>query len=769
MDCMTQGKEKSGRNYMSLNPLRPIAHVTEHGTQKTHALDEHLSSVAQMAGQMAEWFGAEEWARLAGRWHDLGKYSHDFQKYIRGASGYEAHLVDLAPGRVNHSSAGAILVRDKFGALGMPLAYLIAGHHAGLPDWNGSEDGNKALENRLQTGRMENLLEQAIAAAPEELLEAAPPTLNPSGFGGSAGLHLWIRMLFSCLVDADFLDTEAFMEPDKSGQRTKHPAVAELLEQFNQAMAEKTKDAAPSTVNRLRGNVLRQCREKSAGKPGLYTLTVPTGGGKTLSSLAFSLGHAYKHAKSRIIYAIPYTSIIEQTANVFRDIFGDAVLEHHSNLDAEEQTPESRLAAENWNAPLIVTTNVQLFESLFAARTSRCRKLHNLVNSVIVLDEAQLLPPEFLQPILDGMRLLMEYYGVTFVLCTATQPALGTHKASHGHTLLNGLDGATEIVDETEQLYRNLERVRVHLPADLNQPENWDELASRLQQHESVLAIVNRRADCRELHARMPPGTIHLSALMCGEHRSVVITTIKEKLKNHEPVRVISTQLIEAGVDVDFPVVYRALAGLDSIAQAAGRCNREVKLAGKGNVFVFVPPRQSPLGLLRFGEDACKIILGDSPANPLAPELFRPYFRNYYAKVKKEGLDKYGIKDFLTRGAANCMIQFRSAAEKFKFIDEEASVSILVPYINPGDARRDSRLQLAQLRSGQLHRDLLRQLQRYTVSVPKYAFEQLRRAGEIEEPSPELFVLRNETAYRTDVGLLLSGMGNPKPDGLYVD
>jgi len=208
---------------------------------------------------------------------------------------------------------------------------------------------------------------------------------------------------------------------------------------------------------------------------------------------------------------------------------------------------------------------------------------------------------------------------------------------------------------------------------------------------------------------------------------------------------------------------------LDSIAQAAGRCNREGKLAGKGNVFVFVPPRQSPLGLLRFGEDACKIILGDSPANPLAPELFRPYFRNYYAKVKKEGLDKYGIKDFLTRGAANCMIQFRSAAEKFKFIDEEASVSILVPYINPGDARRDSRLQLAQLRSGQLHRDLLRQLQRYTVSVPKYAFEQLRRAGEIEEPSPELFVLRNETAYRTDVGLLLSGMGNPKPDGLYVD
>jgi CRISPR-associated endonuclease/helicase Cas3 len=387
------------------------------------------------------------------------------------------------------------------------------------------------------------------------------------------------------------------------------------------------------------------------------------------------------------------------------------------------------------------------------------------VNSVIILDEAQLLPPEFLQPILDVMRLLVKHYGVTFVLCTATQPALETRKDGHGKTWLRGPGDATEIVSETKELYTQLERVTVSLPENLNAQGNWDEIADSVAQHPSVLVIVNTRADCRELHRRMPPGTVHLSALMCGEHRCHVIGQTKKRLKNGENVRVVSTQLIEAGVDVDFPVVYRALAGLDSIAQAAGRCNREGK-SDKGQVFVFVPPNPSPKGLLRFGEDACKIILHERPENPLTPELFRSYFEQYYSKVGKDGLDKHGIGGLLTNDASRCQIQFRAAADKFQLIDEDGSVSVIVPYANPDNARRDSRLLIARLRSGELHRDLLRQLQRFTVTVRKHDFQTLCKAGELEEVVPDIWVLKNETVYHSDLGLLVEETSNPAPGQL---
>jgi CRISPR-associated endonuclease/helicase Cas3 len=753
-----------------MHTLRPIAHVHPVDSQVIHPLEEHLSAVSDLAGKMSAEFGAAEWGKLAGQWHDLGKYSEAFQRYIRGASGYEAHLVDGTPGKVNHSSAGALHAQEELADLGLPLAYLIAGHHAGLPDWYSDATGAAALESRLLRGRSECLLRQVMEVSPSEwVLRASRPVFDPGTFGGAKGLHLWIRMLFSCLTDADFLDTEAFMDKGQSRQRGGYPKLATLLSQFNEAMETMTQKAEPSPINRLRANVLRQCREKGAGGPGLYTLTVPTGGGKTLSSLAFALEHALhpNHGKCRIIYAIPYTSIIEQTANVFREIFGDAVLEHHSNLDSEKETSKSRLAAENWDAPLIVTTNVQLFESLFAARTSRCRKLHNLVNSVIILDEAQLLPPEFLQPILDVMRLLIEHYGVTFVLCTATQPALKTRKDSCGITWLRGPGDATEIVSGTEELYAQLERVTVSLPEDWNTPGSWDEIADRIARHPSVLAIVNTRADCRELHRRMPAGTIHLSALMCGEHRSYVIGEIKRRLKNGESVRVVSTQLIEAGVDVDFPIVYRALAGLDSIAQAAGRCNREGKQADKGKVFVFVPPKQAPKGLLRFGEDACKIILHERPENPLTPEQFRHYFTHYYSKVGKDGLDKHGIKELLTKDAAQCKIQFRTAAEKFQLIEEDGSGAVIVPYANPKNSSRDSRPLIAQLRSGELDRWLLRKLQRFTVSVSERDFKALTNAGDIETLAPGLWILKNETAYHPDLGLLAGETGNPDPEQLY--
>lgn len=498
-----------------------LAHVRQdkQGRFTVHNLEEHLSGVAALASEFASLFGNSDWAHLAGLWHDLGKYSREFQRRIKLLSGYdpEAHL-EGKPGRVDHSTAGALHAIEQFGMPGRILAYLIAGHHAGLPDWHTGETGGAALKARLDDkSHLERALSQAI---PQAILSQPKPT-SPL-LGKSDGFALWVRMLFSCLVDADFLDTEAFIDGDKAALRAGTSTAQELLQRFNAYMNEKFTEATPTPVNRIRAEVLRQCREKANEPPGIFSMTVPTGGGKTLSSLAFALQHAAKHGTLRVIYVIPYTSIIEQTANIFRDIFPDAVVEHHSNIDPDKETTvKSRLAAENWDAPIIVTTNVQFFESLFSAKTSRCRKLHNIVNSVVVLDEAQLLPPEFLQPILKVMNLLAQNYGVTFVLSTATQPALNS-RSGFGWTF-HGLNGVREIVGEPDALYRDLERVVVEMPQDLHQTQTWDEIAERIQQHESVLAIVNSRADARELHRRLPKGTLHLSALMCGEHRSRII------------------------------------------------------------------------------------------------------------------------------------------------------------------------------------------------------------------------------------------------------
>ena len=604
--------------------VRYLAHVRCDGdTFALHDLDEHLRGVGQRAEEYAHVFGSGDWAQVAGLWHDLGKYSMEFQRRIKSVSGYdaEAHL-EGQPGRVDHSTAGAQHAIDQFGLHGRILAYLIAGHHAGLPDWHTSETRGATLKARLDDrSHLQRTLSQTIP--PEILSQPKPSSVL---LGGSTGFALWVRMLFSCLVDADFLDTEAFMDADKAGQRSNALMLSDLLPRFNAYMGGQFSHAKPTQVNRIRAEVLRQCRDKARKAPGLFSLTVPTGGGKTLSSLAFALEHAAHHNKRRVIYAIPYTSIIEQTANVFRDIFPDAVVEHHSNLDPEKETAKSRLAAENWDAPLIVTTNVQFFESLFAARTSRCRKLHNIAESVVVLDEAQLLPPEFLQPILDAMNALGGNYGVTFVLSTATQPALGTLRSFQ--RTLRGLDNVREIINDPDALSHNLERVSVIWPQDFHLAQDWDAIARQIQQHQCVLAVVNSRADARELHRRMPEGTIHLSALMCGEHRSEIINEVKRRLRVGEAVRVVSTQLVEAGVDVDFPVVYRALAGVDSIAQAAGRCNREGELE-RGEVVVFVPPKPAPQGPLRRAADTAVSLLSGSSDHTLTRELFSPLLRAF--------------------------------------------------------------------------------------------------------------------------------------------
>lgn len=733
----------------------PIAHAARDGSgnwRPPHDLAEHLRAVGELAAEFARHFGAD-WARLAGRWHDLGKFRPRFQKYIRLVSGFEADAhIKGEVGKAPHSTAGALLAINRFDAAGRVLAYLIAGHHAGLSDWFGG------LHERLDDPKSRAELDESLAEdPPTDLLDTGgfKPDLGaiPDGRDGFA---LWVRMLFSALVDADFLDTERYMDPDRFASRNAWPALSELASRFDEHMAQLAASAEPTPVNALRAGILRQCREAAALEPGLFSLTVPTGGGKTLSGMAFALEHARRYGKRRVIHVIPYTSIIEQTADVFCGIFGEAVIEHHSNAESEPglETPASRLACENWDAPIVVTTNVQFFESLFAARTSRCRKLHNIVDSVVILDEAQLLPPEFLQPILDALNLLTRHYGVTVVLSTATQPALASREYFDARQNLRGLNGVREIIADPDALYARLERVKVRLPADWHQPTDWPQLAEELSAHESALAIVNTRRDARALWEAMPAGTLHLSALMCGAHRSRIIDDIKARLKAGMPTRVVSTQLVEAGVDVDFPVVYRALAGLDSIAQAAGHCNREGRLADKGEVVVFVPPKPAPPGLLRQGENACREVLRGVTDAPLARARFAAYFERLYYGCQ---LDKAGICDLLTVDGRELAVSFRTAADRFRLIDDEDSLPIVVRYRGPDG--QDDRIDtwLSMLRRDGPERWLMRKLQRYTVNLHRGQALALLNQGDIEEILPGLYVQTSDWLYDAQLGLLPEG------------
>lgn len=751
------------------------AHAPPSGEAGTapHWLDDHLCEV----GRLAAFFmpgPAQPLARLAGLWHDLGKRRPGFQRYIRLAGGIDAHIEKVSDRQKTHSAAGALWaakeLERQLGRQGLLLSrvlqYVIAGHHAGLDNWEGA-----GLAARLASIDALTEFDEAVSrASPTDInhpdstgltLKSLPVQTEHESPGRFA---LWVRMLFSALVDADFLDTERYMNVQKAGNRSGGPPIPAMQEVLSAHLGRLASHADATPVNRVRAVVLEQCVSKALLAPGAFSLTVPTGGGKTLSSLAFALEHAGHHGKRRVIYAIPYTSIIEQTADVFREVFAplgeDVVIEHHSNVesDPEGETARSRLACENWDAPLVVTTNVQLFESLFARKTSRCRKLHNLIDSVIVLDEAQLLPVEFLQPVIDVLRYLIQDFGVTVVLCTATQPVLDASSSPDPQRgISRGIGPVNEIIDDVPGLYAALERVQVRLPASLEKPRAWPELADEIARHDGVLSIVSRRADARELYtllkARSGEGCWHLSALMCAQHRSDTIQTIKLALSNRRaalaggreamPVRVVSTQLVEAGVDLDFPVVYRALAGLDSIAQAAGRCNREGRLSKPGAVHVFVPPTPAPPGLLRQARDTCKAVWHDLPEQPFALPLIRIYFQRLYHDA--QSLDRHGICQMLRLQvdphALTLPVQFRETADKFRLIDNDDAAIVLVRYRSP-NAREDINALIGLLERDGPARWLMRKLQRYGVTIYRYQLQTLIDAGDIREVAncPGLYV-----------------------------
>lgn len=713
------------------------------GRWRAQSLLDHLVNTGEQAAAFAEPFGASEWARLAGRLHDLGKYQPAWQDYIRRTTGFWTDQPAARKGSIPHAIAGAVHAVDRFGDIGKLLAYPIAGHHGGLPDWHSSAvqpAGN--LSARLAE---KDLLELVLReSTPSEVTEAPMPPLPT--IATVEGMHLWIRMLFSCLVDADSLDAERFEDDSRSSTRDAWRALSDLLPLLEDHLARLPRRGA---IDDLRTDIRAQAVSRIAEHPGFFSLTVPTGGGKTLTSLEFAIRHALHHGQQRVIYAIPYVSIIEQTAEVFRKALGGrlAVLEHHANLDPKDTDEESRVAAENWDAPIVVTTIVQLFESLFGSRRSRSRKVHNIAGSVLVLDEAQLMPPQFLHPITSILTELVRGYGVSVVLSTATQPALGP-RATSGRQF-RGIEGVRELMDAPETLWPALDRVEVTWPTDLDERSTWEDIATQILTQRQVLCIVNTRADCRRLTSVLPDDTIHLSALMCAEHRSTVIAGIKTSLAADEPLRVVSTQLVEAGVDIDFPVVFRALAGLDSIAQSAGRCNREGRL-DRGQVVVFVPPAAAPIGHLRKGEQATRALLAVEGSDAvLTPAGFRRYFDLLYSSVE---LDKEGIVAMLTEGAQRGEFPFKTVAAKFQLIAEEGSGTILVPF---GDTGLELVERLERIGP---ERWLLRRLQRFTVSIHQGHVRGLSAIGAIREVGQDTYTLVDRARYDERLGLVVGDM-----------
>lgn len=715
-----------------------IAHlrIDSGGQPCWHRLTDHLDAVAAQAAAFAETFCSSDWARTIGMLHDLGKFHPEWQEYIRRQAAPEASLERSK--RPRHSGVGAIAALERFrdSPPAKVLAYCIAGHHSGLADWYGD------LEHRLMIEERERSLYEIVRSLPEasQFLSFPPPQTEPPPWGRAPEqLHLWVRMLFSCLVDADVLDTERFMQPYVAVQRGRYRTLQELRSRYD-AFIEQLEASVPRTpLNEIRRHIRLQCLESAALPPGFFSLVVPTGGGKTLASIGFALVHACRHGLDRIIVAIPYTSIIEQTAAVLRygtdmpdscaELFGsDAVVEHHSNLDPEEETLRSRLATENWDAPIIVTTTVQLFESLFGCRPSQLRKLHNIARSVIILDEAQLLPPEHLRPLLSVLQGLVDYFGCTVLLMTATLPVLEGTIGSHA-AAIQGIRGVRVIIENPSELAQQLDRVDLITARARDNRITWEELACQLTGYEQVLCIVNSRKDCRDLHQHMPPGTYHLSSLQCGQERSRTIQQIKERLRHGEHVRVISTQLVEAGVDIDFPVVYRALAGLDSIAQAAGRCNRENRLPEKGKVVVFDPPTCVPSGVLRKAVDATAELFRTRGELRLEPEFYTEYFETFYRRINDFDIARF--EERLASGAGEFTFAFRSFADAFRIVDDRVRESVVVWYTDPITGT-DSRALIEDIRHGRDTYKTWRMLQRYVVTLYRSEVEKLAQSGYIE-------------------------------------
>ena len=703
-----------------------LAHLTEDG--RTQTILEHLKGTASLCSAFAAAFDAEAQGQLAGMAHDIGKYSAAFQRRLHGGP------------KVDHASAGAF---ECLKARQLPAAFVISGHHGGLPDGGGRGDAAGAGTfwgriNRASQGKLEDYHAWQR--------EFSLPHANTPAFAGTRLEGMFFtRMLFSCLVDADYTDTGAFM--DNSPYL---PASSSSMEELWRRLETYVSGWFPpkGALNMQRCVILEQCMSAGAQYgPGLFTLTVPTGGGKTVASLSFALAQAKARRMKRIVYVIPYTSIIEQTAQAFREILGDEnVLEFHSGVQFDQQeddasSPEAvplTRSVETWDVPVIVTTAVQFFESLYACQPSKCRKLHNLAQSVLIFDEAQMLPLPYLRPCVWAIAQLVRHYGASAVLCTATQPALDPIFQEFAPEI-----PIREICPMAEAHWESFRRVSFQQAGTLS----WMDLAARLQQQEQVLCVVNTRRAAREVfHQLSGPGNFHLSTLMYPAHRRRILDEIRRRLRDGLPCRVVSTSLIEAGVDVDFPAVYRELSGLDSILQAAGRCNREGKRPPEDSIVTIFQGEDPPPRLFETSIGAGKIVL-DHCQDVSSRAAIHTYFSTLLDLKGAEAQDAHHILPLMESE----FFPFRTVAERFHLI-ESPTTTVYLP-LEEGAGL------VELLRSGQYSRTLYRRLGQYGVSVYPQHLAALEQAGALEHLEDGSVVLRDIGLYTQTTGLTLEPSG----------
>ena len=701
-----------------------IAHINSESHQ---TIKEHLKGTAELASEFAAKFGKQDWGYCCGMLHDIGKYSLDFQEKIRGK----------CERKVDHSTAGARVCKERGGKYCF-LEYCVAGHHAGLTDYGSNYDnsGDYTLMGRRQKKISDYMAYQTEIEIPE--IKSDPfdlrETINPD-----FSLSVFIRMIFSCLVDADFLDTEKFMNDGKS-ERVSGESMKMLLDKLENHISEWLKNQDVDTVNGRRTEILKYCLEKGNSDKGLFLLTVPTGGGKTIASLAFALHHAVENKMDRVIYVIPYTSIIEQNAKVFREILGDEnVLENHCNVDYEcsDELRPMQLAAENWDKSVIVTTNVQFFESLFSNKSSKCRKLHNIANSVIIFDEVQMLPNDYLKPCIAMVEELMINYGTSVVLCTATQPAL----KSFFHNKVS----ATELCPRMNEQFDFFKRAVFKNMGMVTE----DFLIAQLKEERQALCIVNTKRRAQSLYKELKgEGVYHLSTSMYSIHRKRVLDEIRKRLQKNEKCILVSTSLVEAGVDLDFQSVYRELAGVDSMIQAAGRCNREGRRnIEKSKVFIFrFEEKESVLGQKQQIDVAKSLIVDDRELADM--ETVTKYFEMLY-HIKGDSLDKKKILDEFTN--KNAKYNFAKVGKEFKLIEQNTKTV----FIKCEDAAKEI---LQELQNKGFTRAGMRKASRYCITVYDKTFEKMYGAGMIRPVSEDIedfYELVDDGRYTEEMGLEL--------------
>ena len=691
-----------------------------------HALVDHLRQVAELGRRLAEPFGGGDFAFLAGLWHDVGKADPVWQRRLIECEQGTRKRIGL-----DHKCAGALLAEEAGYSM---VGLLIQAHHGGL---RSPQDYRAWLEEKRGLPGTADARASLRTIMPE--LTSPADLAYPAWANNPLGAELFVRMTYSALIDADSLDTETHKVGAASTSRGSTATLADLWQRYERFL-ERESHPTDSPVNRVRAEVYDSCIKAAAEPPGFFRLTVPTGGGKTRSSIAFALRHGVKHGLRRVIVAVPFTTITQQTAAVYRDIFGDerVVLEHHSAAvdgvgaasededDFADDAVWNRLAAENWDAPIVVTTTVQLFESLFSNRRSKTRKLHNLARSVIVLDEAQALPAGLLSPILGGLRQLCENYGSSVVLSTATQPAFDLIEEFRDTE-------AHEIVGDHERHFEMLRRVEYEWRT--NETCEWPEVAQWVRNEQNALVIVNTKRHAMELLDELAdPDVLHLSTLLCGAHRSTVLNEIRRRLAAGRSCRVVSTQVVEAGVDIDFDAVFRAEGPLDSIIQAAGRCNREGRKGRRaGRVVVFRSyDDASPPGVYRSGRDIARVVREFPGFDPETPQAVRQY-SEWFIRTAVDP-DKHGVQS--SRGA----LDFPAVARKFRMIDEDAC-DLIVDYPWRDVERIDGLVD--ELRSPRRAvREILRDLQPHIVSLPRREYERLATEGFVEEVATVLGVGR---------------------------